>query len=240
MLSICAADTALAQATDSTNYVGEWVRATTIQNFVVFLAVSSRSAGELSVQAWGRCRLNPESGGTKRNCEFWGTATAELDGTGTARLYQPKLREHWQLQLSDGRLWIRVPNSEVDWTRDPGVDLVRVRRGEVTTQPDNGRCTIVGQISGPLSGLLHSDILGVQPTSVSLEQMWLTRPGQGTHQTTPIRNRQFRFPNLQAGVEYRVSPPWQWQSEPRFVDVSCKANLTHHLPFRIIGTTPGG
>jgi hypothetical protein len=98
-------------------------------------------------------------------------------------------------------------------------------------------CSISGQLSGPLEGLHHPDHPG-SPTTVRLRFMGVVA-ADGTRRRAEVKNRRYTFQNLTPGTVYRVSP-LGFVSKPRFRNVSCKANTSHHINFQIIGPTPDG
>jgi hypothetical protein len=228
---------------DVWDYKGDWVRSTEVQNFIVFLSVTPVSERQMSVRAWGRCRRKPEAGGTRADCENWGEATAGLEGSGAASLFQPAQREWWDLSLSErgGRLWVRVRDSSVAWTREPGVDLVRGSPppDAPPRPPAQETCSITGYVEGPLQGRSYPDHGGGVPTTVRLTHILLTTADGTQQRVVPITNRRFTFANLRAGVVYHVFPRF-FQSEPRRRELLCRANARHQADFRIIGPLPEG
>jgi hypothetical protein len=237
VLILLFADPLLSQKTFGVqDYAGDWVRSNQAQNFIVYLSIRAHSGQEISVHSWGRCKRKPEDGGTRADCEDWGSARIQLAPSGTASLFQPVLKELWNMSLSDNgrRLWVRLPNSNIEWTRNPGVDLVR--QSPPSTPP--ATCSITGTLSGPLEGLSYPDHPG-PPTKVQLTHMRLITPEGKQLSVVEVRNGRFTFSNLRPGAVYRVVPEF-FRSEPRHRDVSCRPNQKHRVDFRIIGALPQG
>jgi hypothetical protein len=235
------------------SYAGDWVRFTQVQNFIVYLSITSPAEQQMLVHAWGRCKRKPEEGGTRADCEDWGTAEAKLSAPNTASLFQPVHREWWDINLTDNgaRLWVRVRDSDIAWTRDPGIDLIRQSLTPAEppaqppaqpptkppAQPPAQTCSIYGELSGSLEGLSYPDHPG-PATKVRLRHMGLRAP-DGKQRNAEVKGRKFTFSNLPAGVVYRIFPAF-FRSQPPHRDVTCTANQRHRANFKILGPAPEG
>jgi hypothetical protein len=75
-------------------------------------------------------------------------------------------------------------------------------------------------------------------TPVRLRQVIAHADGQPSRRAA-VRNRQFTFRGLRAGIRYRLVADG-WQSTPQVRTIECRPRITHRADFHIVGPPQEG
>ena len=99
-------------------------------------------------------------------------------------------------------------------------------------------CTIVGQISGPLTWNFTDD--RGQPQTATLRQIILEPENGDNSVHARLQGRNFVFTNVPAGQTYKIFPD-HFRATPSERIVRCGPNITHgDINFRLTGAPPSG
>ncbi len=102
--------------------------------------------------------------------------------------------------------------------------------------PAPGTCSIRGEVTGPLQGVISPDSPASQPIKVTLRRMVLRAKDGGQPRRVPLTNRRYVFENVRAETTYEIFPDEGFRSDPPRRTVTCKGNIRHSgLDFRITG-----
>lgn len=106
-----------------------------------------------------------------------------------------------------------------------------------TPPPPPTSCTILGQISGPLT-FSFTDDRG-QPQTATLRQV-VMESDDGQRVYTRLQGRNYTFTNVPSGKAYKIFPD-HFRATPRERTVMCQSNTTHgDQNFRLLGAPPSG
>jgi len=99
-----------------------------------------------------------------------------------------------------------------------------------------GTCSIGGEVTGPLQGVISPDSPASQPIKVTLRSMVLRAKDGGQPRRVSLTNRRYVFENVRAEATYEIFPDEGFRSNPPRRTVTCQANIRYRgRDFRITG-----